>query len=97
VFVEYILRLSIFGLSFAFTATMWMLYTRALSLSPSAVHVNIVNTSSNFIVTALLGALIFGERLPPLWWVGAVLLISGGVVIGRREEGVEAGEKKKGE
>ena len=67
---------------------MWMLYTRALSLSPSAVHVNIVNTSSNFIVTALLGALIFDERLPPLWWVGASLLISGGVIIGRREEGV---------
>lgn len=37
-------------------------------------------------VTALLGLVVFGERLPPLWWVGAGLLAAGNVVIGRREE-----------
>lgn len=65
---------------------MWMLYTKALSTSPSAVHVNIVNTTSNFLITAVLGTLIFGEKLPVLWFVGAVLLVTGGVIIGRREE-----------
>lgn len=38
-------------------------------------------------MTALLGLIIFGEKLPPLWWVGAGLLAAGNVVIGRREEG----------
>ncbi len=38
-------------------------------------------------VTALLGLVVFGEKLPPLWWVGAGLLAAGNVVIGRREEG----------
>lgn len=42
-------------------------------------------------VTAVLGAAIFGERLPLLWWVGAGFLAAGNVVIGRREEGVKPG------
>lgn len=72
---------------------MWALFTRALSLSPSAVKVNVINTAANFIITALLGALIFEESLPLLWWVGATLLISGSVVIGTRE-GIEERPKK---
>jgi drug/metabolite transporter (DMT)-like permease len=85
--VEYALRVAIFAISFFFTGTMWAFYTKALSAAPSAVHANIVNTSSNFIITALLGALIFGEHLPPLWWAGAGLLVSGSVIIGRRDQG----------
>jgi hypothetical protein len=42
-------------------------------------------------ITAVLGAMIFGEALPPLWWVGAGLLACGNVVIGRREEGSKLG------
>jgi uncharacterized membrane protein len=61
-------------------------YLDILSAGPSAVKVNIVNTASNFIVTALLGAIVFGEKLPLLWWVGAGFLVAGSVVIGRRDE-----------
>lgn len=38
-------------------------------------------------VTAVLGALIFSESLPPLWFLGAALLVVGNVIIGRRDEG----------
>jgi drug/metabolite transporter (DMT)-like permease len=72
-------------LYFILSSTMWALFTRALSLSPSAVKVNVINTAANFIITALLGALIFGESLPLLWWMGAALLIAGSVIIGMRE------------
>lgn len=37
-------------------------------------------------LTAMLGLIVFGERLPPLWWLGAGLLVAGNVVIGRRPE-----------
>lgn len=37
-------------------------------------------------LTALLGLIVFGERLPPLWWLGAGLLVAGNVIIGRRQE-----------
>lgn len=30
--------------------------------------------------------MIFRESLPPLWWLGAALLVAGNVIIGRREE-----------
>ena len=37
--------------------------------------------------------MIFSESLPPLWFVGAALLVAGNVIIGRRDEGEE---KQKG-
>lgn len=45
-------------------------------------------------LTAFLGLAMFGEKLPPLWWVGAAGLVVGNVVIGRREE--EGGKGKVG-
>jgi drug/metabolite transporter (DMT)-like permease len=65
---------------------MWSVYTRALAAAPSAVHANVVNTAANFVVAALLGLAVFGERLPPLWWAGAALLVTGTVIIGRRSD-----------
>lgn len=52
-----------------------------------------MNTSCNFVVTAVLGSAIFSESLPPLWWLGASLLVAGNVIIGRKDEsaGAEAG------
>ena len=35
----------------------------------------------------MLGFLIFSESLPPLWFLGAALLVAGNVIIGRRDEG----------
>jgi hypothetical protein len=47
-------------------------------------------------LTAVLGFLIFSETLPPLWFLGAALLVAGNVIIGRREEG-EGEESKDGD
>jgi hypothetical protein len=71
---------------------MWGLFTRALTLASSTVRVSVINTSANFVVTAVLSALIFAEELPGLWWLGAAMLVVGSVVIGMREEGEKAGE-----
>jgi hypothetical protein len=38
-------------------------------------------------LTAVLGALIFSESLPGIWWIGAAMLVTGSVIIGRRDEG----------
>lgn len=90
-----------FALNLAFNAIMWFLFTRALTLHTSTTRVSIVNTSSNFMLTALLGLVIFSESLPPLWWVGAGALVVGNVIIGRRieggDEGKVAGERERRE
>jgi hypothetical protein len=68
---------------------MWGLFTRALTLASSTVRVSVINTSANFMITAILGLAIFSESLPGLWWLGAALLVAGSVIIGTREEGVK--------
>ncbi|KAF2162643.1 hypothetical protein M409DRAFT_68947 [Zasmidium cellare ATCC 36951] len=80
-----------FAMNLAFNAVMWGLFTRALTLASSTVRVSVINTSANFVVTALLGAIIFSEDLPGLWWLGAAMLVAGSVIIGRREEGKDVG------
>lgn len=45
-----------------------------------------MNTSANFVITAVLGLMIFSESLPPLWWAGAALLVAGNVIIGSKDE-----------
>lgn len=65
---------------------MWTLFTRALAKGTSTTQVSIVNTSTNFVLTALLGLFIFAEALPPLWWAGASLLVIGNVVVGSKDE-----------
>lgn len=75
---------------------MWILFTRALTLHTSTTRVSILNTSSNFLFTAILGLLIFSESLPPLWFVGAGMLVVGNVIIGMRDREGEEGAKVDG-
>lgn len=78
-----------FGLNLIFNGIMWTLFTQALARGTSTTQVSILNTSANFMLTAVLGWMIFSESLPPLWFLGAALLVAGNVIIGRREEGEE--------
>ncbi|TGO41948.1 hypothetical protein BHYA_0014g00310 [Botrytis hyacinthi] len=84
--VEYGVRGIFFLLNLVFNGIMWALFTKALARGTSTVQVSIINTSSNFMITAVLGFIIFSESLPPLWFLGAALLVAGNVIIGRREE-----------
>lgn len=65
---------------------MWALFTRALTASSSTTRVSVVNTSANFLVTAVLGMVVFAERVGGLWWLGAVGMGVGCVVVGMRDE-----------
>ncbi|MCJ1275768.1 hypothetical protein MMC21_003571 [Puttea exsequens] len=85
-FIEFLIRGFFFLLNLAFNAIMWTLFTAALTRASSTTRVSIINTSANFMLTAFSGWIVFGEKLPGLWWVGAAGLVVGNVVIGRREE-----------
>ncbi|KIW33711.1 uncharacterized protein PV07_00539 [Cladophialophora immunda] len=90
-FIDLAVRGTFFLLNLLFNALMWALFTSALTRAESTTRVSIVNVSANFVITAVLGALIFGEKLGGMWWVGAGMLAVGNVVIGRREEGGKPG------
>ncbi|OHF02165.1 hypothetical protein CORC01_02445 [Colletotrichum orchidophilum] len=83
---EVVMRAVFFGLNLVFNGIMWTLFTKALAKGQSTTQVSIMNTSSNFVITAILGFAIFSESLPPLWWVGAAMLVAGNVIIGRKDE-----------
>ncbi|KAI1747331.1 hypothetical protein F4782DRAFT_521552 [Xylaria castorea] len=85
--LEIIVRCIFFGLNLVFNGVMWTFFTQALAKGNSTTQVSIMNTSTNFMITAILGSAIFSEALPPLWWVGATLLVAGNVIIGRKDEG----------
>lgn len=53
-----------FACNLLFNAIMWGLFTRALTLASSTVRVSVINTSANFVLTAILGLMIFRETLP---------------------------------
>lgn len=48
-------------------------------------------------ITALSGFVIFAESLPPLWWLGAALLVVGNVIIGRNRVEEDVDEHEEGE
>ncbi|KUI54898.1 Transmembrane protein 42 [Cytospora mali] len=85
-FIEYIVRAIFFGLNLLFNGVMWALFTQALAKGSSTTQVSIMNTSSNFFITAIMGLIIFSESLPPLWWVGAAFLVVGNVIIGKQDD-----------
>lgn len=86
-----------FGLNLIFNGVMWGLFTQALARGHSTTQVSIMNTSANFVITAFAGFLIFSEALPPLWWVGAALLVAGNVIIGSKDEsGASTGDEEGG-
>ncbi|KAL7933775.1 hypothetical protein V8C35DRAFT_50425 [Trichoderma chlorosporum] len=85
--VEVVVRSIFFILNLTFNGIMWSLFTTALARGKSATQVSIMNTSTNFLVTAITGFAIFSEALPPMWWAGASLLVAGSVIAGRKDEG----------
>ncbi|RLL98647.1 hypothetical protein CFD26_106655 [Aspergillus turcosus] len=61
-FIELVVRGVCLGLNVLCNIIMWALFTRALTASPSTTKVSITNTSANFLVTALLGMVVFREK-----------------------------------
>ena len=93
------MRAVFFGLNLLSNVVMWILFTRALTAANSTTRVSILNTSANFMTTALLGFLLFSEGLPLGWWLGAALLGAGSFVSGAREgqEGQGGQEHRNGD
>uniref|UniRef100_A0AAQ4P7J6 Transmembrane protein 42b n=2 Tax=Gasterosteus aculeatus TaxID=69293 RepID=A0AAQ4P7J6_GASAC len=77
------LRLLCGGLLFTCNAVMWTFLAKALRYSSSSTQTTVTTTASNFISSAFLGQLIFGEAQITLWWVGISLTFSGLLVLQR--------------
>ncbi|XP_050987704.1 transmembrane protein 42a [Labeo rohita] len=75
------LRLLCGGLLFTCNAVIWTFFAKALRHSSSSARATVTTTASNFISSAFLGHVIFGETHATLWWVGIVLTLTGLLVL----------------
>ncbi|KAF9363516.1 hypothetical protein BGX34_003913 [Mortierella sp. NVP85] len=87
-------RATCFGLIFICNAAMWTLFTKALNRSKSSATVTVINSASNFCLTAVLGYALFSEPLALQWWFGASLIVIGSVLVSSNETGDAKHEKK---
>lgn len=59
-------------------AFVWRFLIRALHENhQSALIPTLISTSFNFFISALLGILIFSEKTNLIWWIGALMIITG--------------------
>ncbi|XP_067910515.1 transmembrane protein 42a [Heterodontus francisci] len=71
-----LLRLGCGGLVFLFNALMWTFFAKALRYSSSA-RASVTTIASNFLSSAFLGKLLFGEVHELLWWIGITVTLCG--------------------
>ncbi|XP_035405596.1 transmembrane protein 42 isoform X2 [Cygnus atratus] len=74
-------RVGCIGLVCACNAVMWTVFAKALRLSSSSATASVTTTASNFISSAILGKLLFGETWTPVWWVGLAMTLCGLVLL----------------
>ncbi|XP_061885137.1 transmembrane protein 42-like [Entelurus aequoreus] len=71
------LRLLCVGLMFACNAAMWTFFSKALHDCSSSASATVTSTAANFISSAILGKMIFGESHALQWWLGIALTLCG--------------------
>ncbi|XP_071326148.1 transmembrane protein 42-like [Trachinotus anak] len=75
------LRLLCGGLLLTCNAVMWNFFSKALQQSSSSARATVTTSASNFISSAVLGRVIFGETHTAVWWVGIFLTLCGLLVL----------------
>ncbi|AWO97178.1 putative transmembrane protein 42-like [Scophthalmus maximus] len=75
------LRLLCGVLLFACNAVMWTFFSKALRHCSSSARATVTTTASNFISSAFLGRVIFGETHALLWWLGISITLCGLLVL----------------
>ncbi|CAN9514035.1 unnamed protein product [Ophioblennius macclurei] len=75
------LRLLCVGLLVTCNTIMWTFFSKALRLCSSSARATVTTTASNFLCSAVLGRLLFGETHGALWWAGISLTLCGLVLL----------------
>ncbi|KAG9476014.1 transmembrane protein 42 [Eleutherodactylus coqui] len=93
--VHLFLRLGCAGLVFLCNAAMWTFFAKALRYSSSSAAATVTTTASNFVSSAVLGRVLFGESRAMLWWVGISITLCGLVLLHTSSSQTEDTTKKK--
>ncbi|XP_020663328.3 transmembrane protein 42 [Pogona vitticeps] len=75
--LPFLLRVGCGGLMLACNTIMWTFFAKALRYSSSSAAATVTSTAANFISSAFLGKLLFGETRALLWWIGISVTLLG--------------------
>ncbi|KAM9308218.1 transmembrane protein 42 [Gastrophryne carolinensis] len=93
--IHLLLRLCCIGLVFLCNTAMWTFFAKALRTSSSSASATVTTTASNFVSSAILGKVLFGESRALLWWVGISVTLCGLVLLHTSSSQAEDTAKKK--
>jgi uncharacterized membrane protein len=93
-YMNAIIRLACFSMTFVMNTFMWAAFSRSLRSAQSSSHATVINSASNFCLTAVLGWGLFGERLTTGWWLGAALILGGSYLVHLSQSQPSSGNKK---
>ncbi|KAG9443074.1 hypothetical protein H6P81_018928 [Aristolochia fimbriata] len=71
-----------YGLVIFFNVVMWGCYVNSLKALPSLLA-TVTNFATNFLTSGLAGFFLFEEPLPSQWFVGALLIVLGVLVLSK--------------
>eukprot|EP00105_Crassostrea_gigas_P034640 XP_019918788.1 PREDICTED: transmembrane protein 42-like isoform X1 [Crassostrea gigas] len=81
--ISIMVRVVFFAMIFICNGMMWTLFTKSLQFCSSTAEATVANTANNFLVSALVGVVLFNESLSLRWWMGASLIVLGLLLIHR--------------
>nr|XP_014271551.1 transmembrane protein 42 [Halyomorpha halys] len=76
----FLLTVLLFILMIGFNTMGMLFFAKGLHTAPSSIHATLISSASNYVSTAIIGSLLFGERTPFMWWFGTSFVIAGVVV-----------------
>ncbi|KAM9851495.1 transmembrane protein 42-like [Aulostomus maculatus] len=84
------------GLLFSCNAFMWTFFSKALRHCSFSARATLTTTTGNFISSAVLGRMIFGETQTIMWWAGIFFTLCGLLVLhGTTPQAIPLEEGKK--
>lgn len=72
---------ALIALAFVSNSLMWLLFSRSLALSDNTVYATGLNKLANFVVSALVGLVLFNEHFDLIQWSIGIVFISLGLFL----------------
>lgn len=93
--VFYVIKVIMIIIMVLVNMVMWTTFTKALNHCKTTIEATVLNTASNFLLTAAIGATLFDENVNFLWFLGLIMITVGLVMIKMGEEMSRNRKRKK--
>ncbi|PRP87635.1 hypothetical protein PROFUN_04662 [Planoprotostelium fungivorum] len=83
--IVFVIRAACFGLMLLTNALMLNFFTKAMDLTTTA-NATVISSSMNYFFTAIFGIVVFQEKLPWMWYIGAACILAGVSLVSKQSQ-----------